>query len=50
METAHTFEVAVVECNTNAVQAGGLEELGVLILEEVFEELQGIGSDVRYEY
>jgi hypothetical protein len=40
METAHTFEVAVVECNTNAVQAGGLEELGVLILEEVFEELQ----------
>jgi hypothetical protein len=36
----HTFEVPVVERNSDAVQTQALEELGVGILKEVLEKLE----------
>lgn len=34
-----TFEMTIVERNADAVQSETLEELGILVLEEIFQEL-----------
>jgi hypothetical protein len=34
-----TFKVSVIESNTDAIQAETLEKIGILWLEEIFQEL-----------